>query len=92
MIIESTFYPHEDLHKCTWRSLDGVTFSQIDHHLIERGNKSNLRDVSSYRGASIVSNYCLVIACLRAQISNVVRVTGIRTNKYNVTKLAEKYK
>jgi hypothetical protein len=29
----------------------------------------------------------LVIACLRAQISNVRQVTGIRTSKYNVSKL-----
>ena len=66
MIIQSKFYPYKDLQKCTWRSLDGVTFSQIDHLLIERRHKSNLRDVSSYQGASTDSNHCLVIACLRA--------------------------
>jgi hypothetical protein len=89
MIIGSVFYPHKDLHKSTWRSPDGVTFSQIDHLLIDRKHKSNLRDVRSYQGANIDSNHCLFIACLRAQISNVKRVTGTRTNKYSITKLAE---
>jgi hypothetical protein len=92
MIIGSTFYPHKDLHKSTWRLPVGVTFSQIDHLLIDRRYKSNLRDVRLYQGANIDSNHCLVIACLRAQISNVKRVTGIRTNKYNITKLAEQYR
>jgi hypothetical protein len=48
MIIGSTFYPHKDLHKRTWRSPDGVTFSQTDHLLIDRRHKSNVRDVRSY--------------------------------------------
>jgi len=29
MILESIFHPHKDIHNCTWRSLDGVTFKQI---------------------------------------------------------------
>ena len=54
-------------------------------------------DVRSYQGANIDSDHCLVIACLRAQTSNVKQVTGIRTRKYNVLKLtstevAEQYR
>jgi len=36
IIIESTFHPHKDIHKSTWRSPDGVTFNQTDHLLVER--------------------------------------------------------
>jgi hypothetical protein len=85
MIIGSVSYPHKDIHKSTWRSLDGVTFSGKDHILIDRRQKSN-------QGAKIDSDHCLVIACLRAQISNVKRVTEIRTNEYNISKLAEQYR
>ena len=97
MIIGSTFYPHIDIHKSTWRSPDGVTFNQIDHLLIDRRHKSNLMDVRSYRGSNIDSDHYLVIACLRAQISNIKQVTGIRTSKYHVSKLtstevAEQYR
>jgi len=38
-------------------------------------------DVRSNRGASIDSNHYLVIARLRARISNVKQGTGIRTGK-----------
>jgi hypothetical protein len=54
-------------------------------------------DIRSYRGSNIDSEHYLVIACLRAQISNVKQVTGIRTSKYSVSKLtstevAEQYR
>jgi len=35
MVIGTTFHPHKDFHKSTWRSPDGVTSSQIDHLLID---------------------------------------------------------
>ena len=44
-------------------------------------------DVRSYQGANIDSDHYLVFARLRARISNVKHVTGIRTSKYNVSKL-----
>jgi hypothetical protein len=31
MIIGSTFHPHRDFHKSTWRSPDSVTSNQMDH-------------------------------------------------------------
>ena len=54
-------------------------------------------DVRSYQGANIASDYYLVIARLRAGISNVNQITGIRTRKHNVPKLtptevAEQYR
>ena len=60
-------------------------------------DKSNLTDVRSYRDTNIDSDHYLFIACLRARISNVKQVIGIRTNKYNVSKLtstevAEQYR
>jgi len=97
MIIGSTFHPHKDIHKITWRSSDGVTFSQIDHLLIDRRHKSNLMDVRSYRGANIDSDHYLVTVRLRARISNHKQVIGIRTIKYNVSiltssEVAEQYR
>ena len=87
MIIGSTFHPHTDIHNSIWRSPDGVTFNQIDHLLTERTHKSNLMDVRSYQGDNTDSNHYLVIAYLRARISNVKQVTGIRISKYHVSKL-----
>ena len=97
MIIGSTFHLHRDIHKITWRSLDGVTFNQIDQLLFDRRHKSNLMDVRSYRSANIESNRSLVTVRLRARISNVKQVNGIRTSKYNVSiltpsEVAEQYR
>ena len=54
-------------------------------------------DVRSYRGANIDSDHYFVIVRLRARTSNVKKVIGIRSSKYNVSKLttsevAEKYR
>ena len=97
MIIGSTLHPHKDIHKITWRSPDGVTFHQTDHLLIDRTHKSKLNDVRSYRGSNIDFDHYLVTVRLRARISNVKQVTGIRTSKHNVSILtsseeAEKYR
>jgi len=35
MVVTSTLFNHKDIHKMTWRSPDGKTFSQIDHFLID---------------------------------------------------------
>ena len=85
IIIGSTFYLLKDIHKSTWKSPDGVTFNQIDHLLMYRRHKSILMDVRSYRGANIDSDHYLVIAYLRAQISHVKKLTGIRTSKYYIS-------
>jgi hypothetical protein len=97
MFIGSTFNLHKDIHKSTWGSPNGVTLLQIDHLLIDRRHKSNLMDVMSYRGANTDSNHCLVIVHLRGHISNIKKVTGFRTSKYNISKLtpsevAEQYR
>jgi hypothetical protein len=35
MVVASTFFSHRDIHKMAWRSLDGQTYNQIDHLLID---------------------------------------------------------
>jgi hypothetical protein len=44
-------------------------------------------DVRSFRGANNDSDHCLVTAHLTAQISDVEKVIGITTSKYNVSKM-----
>jgi hypothetical protein len=52
MIIASTCFPHEDIHKITWTSPGGNTSNWRDQALIETGGASNILDVRSYRGAN----------------------------------------
>jgi hypothetical protein len=36
LLVNSTTFPHCDIHKHTWTSPDGVTHNQLDHVLIDK--------------------------------------------------------
>ena len=36
LVVKSTMFPHRNIHKYTWTSLDGKTHNQTDHTLIDR--------------------------------------------------------
>jgi len=57
MVVASILFNHKDIHKMTWRSPDGQTFSQIDHLLIDARHVSNVMDVRTFRGANIDSDH-----------------------------------
>jgi hypothetical protein len=42
LIVNSTTFPHRDIHKHTWTSPDSVTHNQIDHVLIDERRHSNI--------------------------------------------------
>ena len=57
MVVVSTLLNHKDIHKMTWRSHNGQTFSQTDHLLIDARHVSNVMDVRTFRGANIDSDH-----------------------------------
>ena len=89
MIIGSTSFPHKDIHKGTWKSPDGHTINQIDHVLIERRHGSMLMDCRTFRGANIDSDHFLVVATIRAKISNCKKENINRRKQYNLEILKE---
>jgi hypothetical protein len=54
LIVESTMFPHCNIHKFTCKSPDGKTHNQIDHILIDRRRHSSVLDVRSFRGQTAV--------------------------------------
>ena len=62
LVVKSTIFPHQDIHKYNWISPDGKTHNQIDHILID--NSSTL-DMRSFRGAECDTDYYLVVSKIR---------------------------
>jgi hypothetical protein len=45
LVVESTMFPRQNIHKYTWTSPDRKTHNQIDHVLIDRRWHSSILDV-----------------------------------------------
>jgi hypothetical protein len=82
MVIGSTMFQHKNIHKPTWTEPDRSFESQIDHMVIDARHMSDLLDVRSYRGANVDSDHYLVIARMRARISNIKKIREERIRKF----------
>jgi hypothetical protein len=51
LTVKSTIFPHHNINKFTWTSLDGKTHNQIDYIFIDRKRHSSILDVRSFRAA-----------------------------------------
>jgi len=69
LVVKSTMFPHQNIHKYTWTSPDGKTHNQIDHVLLDRRWDSSVLDVRSFRGADCDTDHYLVIAKVRERLA-----------------------
>jgi endonuclease/exonuclease/phosphatase family metal-dependent hydrolase len=69
LVVKSTMFPHQNVHKYTWTSPDGKTNIQIDHVLIDRRWHSSILDARSFRGADCDPDHYLVVAKVRERLS-----------------------
>jgi hypothetical protein len=51
LVVNSTMYPHQNIHKCTWNTPDGKTHNQINHILTDRRWNLSTLGVRSIRAA-----------------------------------------
>jgi len=73
LVVKSTMFPHQNIHKHTWASPDGKTHNQIDHVLIDRRWHSSVLDVRGFRGDDCDTDHYLVIAKVRERLAVVNR-------------------
>jgi endonuclease/exonuclease/phosphatase family metal-dependent hydrolase len=69
LVVKSTMFPDHSIHKYTWTSIDGQTYNQIDHLLIDRRWHSSILDVRSFRGADCYTDHYLVVAKIRERLA-----------------------
>jgi len=83
-------FPHQNIHKYTWTSLDGKAHNQIDHILIDRRRHSSILDVHSFRGADCDTDHYLVVAKLREKLAvHKQAAQEFEGERFNMGKLKE---
>src|SRR5215510_5963872 len=90
LVVKSTMFPHQNVHKYTWTSPDGKTHIQIDHVLIDRRRHLSIVDVRSFRGADCDTDHYLVVAKVRERLA--VRKQGAQKSdveRFNLRKLKD---
>ena len=58
--VRSTTFPHKDIHKETWNSVDSRTVNQRDHAIISNRFRSAITDIRALRGPDIRSGHNLM--------------------------------
>ncbi|XP_030762005.1 uncharacterized protein LOC115886842 [Sitophilus oryzae] len=82
LTIGGTLFPHNVVHKATWKSPDGHTTNQIDHFLISRKWRNSLFDLRAYRGA----DHYLLIAEIKLKIAKIRKTQPLRQEKWEEVK------
>jgi hypothetical protein len=69
LAVESTTFPHRDIHKHTWTSPEGKTHNHTNHFLLNRRQHSSILDAQSLGGVDCDTDHYLVVAEARERCS-----------------------
>jgi len=62
LVVSSTFFPRNNIHKHKCSALDGRTKTEIDHVIIDKCHHSSIINVRTYRVVNGDLDYYLVVA------------------------------
>jgi len=90
LVVKSTMFPQQNIHKYTWTSPEGKIHNQIDHVLIDKRWHSSVLDVRSFRGADCDTDHNLVTAKVRERLAVGKQVAQrFDRQRFNLRKLNE---
>jgi len=69
LTVKSTTFPYRNIHKCTMTSTDEKKHNLTVHVLIDKRWHSNIVDVPSFRRADSDTDYYLMFAKVRENVS-----------------------
>ena len=69
LVVKSTMFLHQNIHKYTWIYPDGKTHNQVDHILIDRRWHLSILGLQSFRGAVCDTDHYLVVAIVRERFT-----------------------
>jgi len=83
-------FPHRNIKKYNWSSLDGKTHNQIDHILINRRRHSSVLDVRSFRAVDCDTDHCLVVAKVKERLVVIKQASqNLDVERFILRKLSE---
>jgi hypothetical protein len=68
-------FPHRNIHKYSWNSLDGRIHNQTDHILIDRRWHPNVLDVRSFRRGDCDIDHIANLCKFRERLAVSIQVT-----------------
>jgi hypothetical protein len=68
LVVKSTMFQHQNMHKYTWTSPNGKIHNQTDHILKYFRYHSSILDVWCFRGADCDTDHCQVVAKVRERL------------------------
>jgi hypothetical protein len=86
LIVESTMFPHCNIHKDTRTPSDGKTHNQLDHIMMDRRIHSSILVVRSFRADDFYSDYYLMVAKVRERLA----VNNQRSHRFYMKSFSSK--
>ena len=87
LLVKSMVFPHQNIHKYSWTSPVGKTYSQTNHILTDRRRHLSILNIRSFTGPDCDTDHSLLVAKVRERLA--VAAQKFDGERFNLRKLNE---